>query len=89
MTASKQARASKRTSKGSPRVAGSKLAPNSGVAVRRRCGTEPGAGSNQERYEMIAEAAYFRAAERSFCPGHELEDWLAAEAEVEQRLAAR
>lgn len=31
---------------------------------------------------MIAEAAYFRAEKRGFAPGHELEDWLAAEAEI-------
>lgn len=32
--------------------------------------------------KMVAEAAYFRAERRGFEPGHELEDWLAAEAEV-------
>ncbi len=36
---------------------------------------------------MIAEEAYFRAQRRDFRPGHELEDWLAAEAEVDRRLA--
>jgi hypothetical protein len=35
---------------------------------------------------MVAEAAYFRAAARGFAPGHELEDWLAAEADVDRRL---
>jgi hypothetical protein len=35
------------------------------------------------RHEMIAQAAYFRAQRRGFEPGHELEDWLAAEAEVD------
>lgn len=35
---------------------------------------------------MIAEGAYFRAQRRHFLPGHELEDWLAAEAEVDRRL---
>ncbi|HEY0942614.1 MAG TPA: DUF2934 domain-containing protein [Steroidobacter sp.] len=35
-----------------------------------------------ERHEMIATAAYFRAQQRGFEPGHELEDWLAAESEV-------
>lgn len=34
------------------------------------------------RYELIETAAYLRAAQRGFEPGHELEDWLAAEAEV-------
>lgn len=35
-----------------------------------------------ERHELIATAAYFRAQHRGFEPGHELEDWLAAEFEV-------
>lgn len=35
---------------------------------------------------MIADAAYFRAEKRGFAAGHELEDWLAAEAEIEQQL---
>lgn len=38
------------------------------------------------RGTMIAEAAYYRAERRSFTPGHELEDWLAAEAEIDSRL---
>jgi hypothetical protein len=32
--------------------------------------------------DQVAEAAYFIAEKRGFGPGHELEDWLAAEAEV-------
>ena len=38
------------------------------------------------RAALIAEAAYFRAERRGFVPGHETEDWLAAEAEVDTRL---
>jgi hypothetical protein len=38
------------------------------------------------RAALIAEAAYFRAEKRGFAPGHETEDWLAAEAEVDARL---
>ncbi len=41
----------------------------------------------EDRHSMIAKAAYFRAARRDFQPGHELEDWLAAEAEVDRQLA--
>jgi len=36
---------------------------------------------------MIAEAAYFRAERRNFAPGHEMEDWVAAEGEVDRKLA--
>jgi hypothetical protein len=32
---------------------------------------------------MIAEAAYYCAEKRGFEPGHELEDWLEAEARIE------
>lgn len=39
-----------------------------------------------DRYASIALAAYFRSQHRGFKPGHEMEDWLAAEAEVDQRL---
>ena len=34
------------------------------------------------REQMIAEAAYFRATQRGFASGGELDDWLAAEADV-------
>lgn len=40
----------------------------------------------RQRTALIAEAAYFRAEKRGFAPGHETEDWLAAEAEVDQKL---
>ncbi len=43
--------------------------------------------SEAERRAMIAKAAYFRAESRGFAPGHEVEDWVAAEAEVDQELA--
>jgi hypothetical protein len=42
--------------------------------------------SAEERRGLVERAAYFRAERRSFAPGHELEDWLAAEAEVDERL---
>ena len=42
--------------------------------------------TTEERHQLIAEAAYFRAEQRSFAPGYELEDWLNAEAEIEIKL---
>ena len=42
--------------------------------------------STDDRRAMIAEAAYLRAERRGFVPGHETEDWLAAEAEVDALL---
>jgi Protein of unknown function (DUF2934) len=41
----------------------------------------------EDRGAAIAKTAYLNAARRGFAPGHELEDWLAAENEVDQRLA--
>ena len=49
----------------------------------------PVAVSEDVRRGMIAEAAYLRAERRSFAPGGEAEDWLAAEAEVDALLKAR
>ena len=42
-----------------------------------------------ERLLMIADNAYYRAEHRGFAPGYELTDWLAAEAEIDARLAAQ
>jgi Protein of unknown function (DUF2934) len=42
--------------------------------------------SPEARRAMIAEAAYLRAELRGFAPGHETEDWLAAEVEVDALL---
>lgn len=41
----------------------------------------------EDRQSCIARAAYHRAERRRFAPGHELDDWLAAEEEFDQRLA--
>ena len=41
----------------------------------------------EARELMIAEAAYYIAERRGFEPGAELEDWLAAEAEIDRILA--
>jgi hypothetical protein len=42
----------------------------------------------QKRHALIAEAAYLRAERRGFTPGHEVEDWVAAEAEIDLALTA-
>lgn len=44
--------------------------------------------SNEEKRQLIAEVAYYRAEKRNFVPGYELDDWLSAEAEVENVLSA-
>lgn len=44
--------------------------------------------SEDARRAMVAQAAYLRAERRGFAPGGEVEDWLAAEAEVDALLKA-
>ncbi len=39
-----------------------------------------------ERQALVAEAAYYRAEHRDFAPGHEIDDWVAAEQEVSERV---
>jgi hypothetical protein len=41
------------------------------------------------REERIAISAYWRAAQRQFAPGHELDDWLEAEREVDGEKGQR
>jgi len=40
----------------------------------------------EEIRAMISAAAYMRAQARNFEPGHELDDWVAAEGEIKERL---
>jgi len=39
-----------------------------------------------ERHQRIAEAAYYRALQRGFHGGADLEDWLEAEAEIDKLI---
>ncbi len=59
-----------------PRAAASPTVQRSGSASKR--------SKSKSREEKIAEAAYYRASQRGFQPGGEIEDWLAAEAEVDK-----
>lgn len=61
--------------------AGKPAAPSSGAATRSNV-------SEDARRAMVAQAAYLRAERRGFAPGGELEDWAAAEAEVDALLRA-
>jgi hypothetical protein len=45
--------------------------------------------SPEEVYRLIQESAYFKAKERGFAPGSEVQDWIDAEAEVRRRLEGR
>lgn len=39
-----------------------------------------------ELHELIAERAYYKAEARGYEPGHEIQDWIDAEAEIEAEL---
>ena len=81
-----QAKAAKKPT--APRA--SKTKATLGVGSGRRSAKSAAVGiSAEDRYAMIAHEAYLRAVERGFAPGNELDDWLAAEAEIEMRLASR
>ncbi|QIK37779.1 DUF2934 domain-containing protein [Caldichromatium japonicum] len=43
--------------------------------------------SDEQRLAMIREAAYYKAEKRQFAPGHEAEDWAAAEREIDELIA--
>ena len=43
----------------------------------------------EDMRKQIEEAAYYRAKQRGFEPGHELEDWVQAESEVMRRNGSR
>lgn len=37
----------------------------------------------EDFYRMVSEAAYYRAEKRDFASGQEMDDWIAAEAEIQ------
>jgi hypothetical protein len=55
-------------------------------AISKETAAEPGRQFNfarEGRHQKIQEAAYFLAEKRGFAPGHELDDWLEAEREID------
>ena len=56
--------------------------PDNSVVTRSAAYIEP-----HVREAMISDSAYFRSAHRGFEPGREVDDWLAAEAEIDAALA--
>ena len=53
-----------------------------GRRSRQRNAVAAPARDPAKRHAMIAEAAYYHAERRHFVAGHELDDWLLAEAEI-------
>ena len=68
-------------------TATSKVAKSIRAKARRAAVPERGVAiTPEERRRMIAESAYYRAERRGFRSGGEEQDWLEAEAEVDQML---
>jgi hypothetical protein len=63
-----------------------KRAPRKSVVPARAASVITRFVDPEQRAALIAEAAFFRAEMRGFAPGHEVEDWLAAESEVDAKL---
>ncbi len=47
----------------------------------------PAPMTEDERRDAIAKAAYYLSEQRGFEPGHEVEDWIAAETRVSASIA--
>jgi hypothetical protein len=58
-------------------------ASGSSTQPQRMARTPANFDPSSSREALIATAAYYRAHERGFQPGHELQDWLAAEREID------
>ena len=85
-TASRAATANRRPMKTAPDAPGSDTV-QTGTPVgggNGRAGMSP-----EEVYRLIQETAYYKAKARGFAPGHEVQDWIEAEAEVRTRLENR
>ena len=77
----------KKTASAKKRSAPKKTAAQKSAVTR--AGGSPVNISGEERWRMVATAAYHRAEKRGFEPGHEVEDWLLAEQEIDAVLKPR
>lgn len=74
--------AAKKAAAAAPHKPTAKSAPNRTARVDTQSRV-----TQEERRKMIAEAAYLRAERRGFMGGDPTEDWLSAEAEIDQILS--
>lgn len=81
MKASAHPRVSKKPAKSTAAKSHARPAPTVREHAIRAGTAQP--RSEEERFERIAQAAYFHAERRGFVPGQELNDWLAAESEID------
>ena len=77
-------------------TSGKTARPTAGKSAAEKPAAKPrakvkkrGSVTSEERTRLIAEAAYFKAAQRGFAKGGELDDWIEAEAEIDALLDSR
>jgi Protein of unknown function (DUF2934) len=68
-----------------PTGSGSAVKPERALSSARSSAAP--AASAEQRWAMICEAAYYIAERRAFEAGHELDDWLLAEKQIDATLA--
>lgn len=68
---------------GNDRLLDAAVNPNAETA------SQQGGGEDAERRERIATAAYYNAERRSFKEGNEVDDWLAAEKQIDGRASEK
>jgi len=76
-----------RPRKTAAKTASKKVAPAKAAAEQRPPKASRSVPADHE--SLVRMTAYLRAERRGFAPGYEIEDWLAAEAEVSARQNAR
>ena len=78
----------KKANAGAPNTGPPKRTRVRNTAAARSATTAPLEVTLEERWRMIAVAAYHKAEQRSFTSGREVDDWLEAEKEVDALLGA-
>jgi len=89
--ATKRESSGKKTTKRKSATAVPELTDSSVIAVLESKQSLTSVAANIDadtRRRLVAAEAYFRAERRGFAAGHELEDWVAAEAAVDSRAPA-
>lgn len=75
--------------KSSPRAASTKAKGNGEIAPAKKskkAAALMGGVTPEQRYQMICDAAYYRAERRGFIGGNPEQDWVEAELEIDQLL---
>jgi len=69
-----------------PKAVAPKVAAEKKAAVSTKSKAAKISVTLEQRYQMICDAAYFKAQHRGFSPKNEIQDWLDAEAEINHLL---